>query len=338
MRRLQHRGRLGLSAALAVTTLVALTGCGSSSSKSSGTSAASGTSGAATTTTPATTAPASTTTAAPSGGTTTSSVTIGSANFPENEILADVYADALKGHGVKVTTQLDIGAREIYYKLLQNGKLTVFPEYNGALNSYINPKSTASSTATVDAALKKELPSNLEILNASSAQDNDSVTVTQAFATAHHLTSIGQLKSLAPTMTIGAAPEFKTRQAGLLGLASVYGLHFKAFKPLDESGPLTIAALKDGTIQAGDVYTTDPSVTADHFKSLLDPKHLFSVQNVIPVINKKLASNSTIVSTLNAVSAALTTNDLVQMVGGVVNDHVSAGTVAKDFVTQAKLG
>jgi osmoprotectant transport system substrate-binding protein len=341
--RLQHRGRIGLSATLALTTLVALAGCGSSSTKSSSTTA--GTSGATTTTaaSSSTTASSSSTTASSSGGSSSGgsssgSVTIGSANFPENEILANVYADALEGHGIKVTLKLDIGSREIYYKLLQKGTLTVFPEYNGALLGYLDPNSTAFTTASVDAGLKQKLASNLTILNPSSAQDNDSVTVTDAFAKEHHLTSIGQLKSLAPSMTIGAASEFQTREEGLLGLEKEYGLHFKAFKPLDESGPLTIAALKDGTIQAGDIYTTDPSITADHFKALLDPKHVFSVQNVIPIINSKLASNSTIVSTLNAVSAALTTEDLVQMVGGVVNDHVNASVVAKDFVTQAKLG
>jgi osmoprotectant transport system substrate-binding protein len=239
---------------------------------------------------------------------------------------------------VKVTTKLDIGAREVYFKEMESGVINVFPEYNGALNSYLNASSTASSTATVDAALAKELPSSLEALKPSAAQDNDSVTVTAAFAKAHHLKSIADLKSISSTMTIGAATEFRTREAGLVGLKKVYGLTFKGFKPLDESGPLTIAALKAGTIQAGDIYTTDPSVTKDHFVSLLDPKHLFSVQNVIPIINKKLAGNSTIVSTLDAVSAALTTHDLVELVGGVVNDHVDAGTVAKQFVTQAKLG
>jgi osmoprotectant transport system substrate-binding protein len=263
-------------------------------------------------------------------------VTIGSANFPENEILADIYADALQKAGVKVTTKLDIGSREVYFKEMENGTLNVFPEYNGALLDYLQPTSTASSTSAVDTALAAALPTSLEALQASSAQDNDSITVTAAFAAAHHLSSIADLKPIESQITLGAAPEFATREVGLLGLSKLYGITVK-FKPLDESGPLTIAALNDGTVQAGDIYTTDPSVTKYHFVALADPQHLFPAENVIPIINKGVAT-PTIVNTLNAISSALTTSDLIQLVGAVVNDHVDPATAASQFVSQENLG
>jgi osmoprotectant transport system substrate-binding protein len=263
-------------------------------------------------------------------------VVIGSANFPENEVLADIYADALRNAGVPVSTKLNIGSREIYFKEMENGTLNVFPEYNGAILDYLQPKATASSTADVDTALASALPSSLEALNPAPAEDSDSVTVTSAFAAAHHLSSIADLAAIQSQVTIGAAPEFANRQEGLLGLKSIYGLTLK-FKPLDESGPLTIAALNGGTIQAGDVYTTDPSVAKYHFVALTDPKHLFAAQNVIPIVNKSVAT-SKVTSTLNAVSAALTTSDLVQLVGAVENDHVDAATVASQFVSQLHLG
>jgi osmoprotectant transport system substrate-binding protein len=291
------------------------------------------------------TASSSTTTASSPSTTATSSasstpagnpaVVIGSANFPENEILADIYADVLKGKGVPVTTKLDIGSREVYFKEMENGTLNVFPEYNGALLDYLQPSATASTTAEVDAALAQALPSNLEALQSSSAQDKDSVTVTSSFAKAHNLSSISDLKALG-TITFGGPPEWKTREQGLIGLENVYGLSIN-FKPLDESGPLTIAALNDGTVQAGDIFTTDPSVTKYHFVALADPKQLFSAQNVTPIVNKSVAT-STITNALNAVSAALTTSVLVQLVGAVVNDHVDASAVAAEFVQQAKLG
>jgi osmoprotectant transport system substrate-binding protein len=286
----------------------------------------------------ATTSSSSVTTAPSSASSTPSgnpAVVIGSANFPENEILADIYADVLKGKGVPVTTKLDIGSREIYFKEMENGTLNVFPEYNGALLDYLDPSATASTTQEVDAALAQALPSNLEALQSSSAQDKDSVTVTAAFAKAHNLSSISDLKALG-TITFGGPPEWSTREQGLLGLEKVYGLSIN-FKPLDESGPLTIAALNDGTVEAGDIFTTDPSVTKYHFVALADPKGLFSAQNVTPIINKSVAT-STITSALNAVSAALTTAVLVQLVGAVVNDHIDASTVASQFVQQANLG
>lgn len=263
-------------------------------------------------------------------------VVIGSANFPENEVLADIYADALRKAGVPVTTKLNIGSREAYFKEMENGTLNVFPEYNGALLDYLKPSATAASTADVDAALASALPGSLTALQPAAAEDSDSVSVTQAFATAHNLKTISDLKPIESQVTIGAAPEFQTRQEGLVGLKNLYGLNLK-FKALDEAGPLTIAALNDGTVQAADVYTTDPAVAKYHFVALSDPKHLFPAQNVIPIVNKSVAT-PTVVKTLNAVSAALTTADLVQLVGGVVNDHADPAAVAAQFVAQFHLG
>lgn len=263
-------------------------------------------------------------------------VVVGSANFPENQVLADIYADALRAAGVPVTTKLNIGSREVYFKEMESGALNVFPEYNGALLGYLQPKSTAASTAEVDSALASALPAGLEALKPSDAQDSDSVSVTAAFAAAHHLKSIADLKAIQSQVTIGAAPEFQTREEGLLGLKSLYGLSLR-FKALDEAGPLTIAALRDGTVQAADVYTTDPAVARYHFVALGDPRHVFPAQNVVPIVNRNVAT-PTVVDTLNKVSAALTTADLVQLVNAVVNDHVDPGTVASQFVAQLHLG
>lgn len=298
--------------AVALATVLAATACGSSSSKK----ASGGNTG---------------------GAGTSPAVTIGSANFPENEVLADIYADALRKAGVQVSTKLDIGSREVYFKEMENGTLNVFPEYNGALLDYLQPTATASSTAAVDAALATALPKNLEALQPAAAEDSDSITVTASFAAAHHLQSIADLKPIQDQVVVGGAPEFDTREEGMVGLQRVYGLAGLKFKPLDESGPLTIAALNDGTIQAGDIYTTDPSVTKYHFVALADPLHLFAAQNVVPIVNRSVA-NHTVVSTLDSVSAALTTADLVQLVGAVENDHVDPATAAAQFVAQAKLG
>jgi len=260
------------------------------------------------------------------------SVVIGSANFPENELLAEIYALALQAKGVKVTDKFNIGAREVYYPEIAKGAITIIPEYNGALlTTSVDTTSTAASTSQVDAALDAKLPSTLEILNPSSAQDKDSVTVTQAFAKAHHLTSIAQLKPLAKTMSIGGPPEFKTRTDGLIGLAKNYGLHFKAFVPLDESGPITLAALQDGKVQAADVFTTTPQIITDHLVALADPKFNFAAQNVVPLVYKK-GVNSLIINTLNAISAKLTTAGLLAMDKAVILDHASYSTVATGWL------
>ncbi len=256
------------------------------------------------------------------------SVVVGSANFPENELLAEIYALALQGKGVKVTDKFNIGAREVYYPEIAKGSITIIPEYNGALlTTSVDPTSTAATTAEVDAALAAKLPASLEILTPSSAQDKDSVTVTQAFAKAHHLTSIAQLGPIAKTMAFGGPPEFKTRTDGLIGLAKNYGLHFKSFVPLDESGPLTLAALQDGKVQAADVFTTTPQIITDHLVALADPKFNFAAQNVVPLVYKK-GVNSLIISTLNEISAKLTTAGLLAMDKEVILDKANYSTVA----------
>jgi osmoprotectant transport system substrate-binding protein len=256
------------------------------------------------------------------------SVVVGSANFPEAELLAHIYATALAAKGVKVAEHFSIGAREAYYPEIEKGAITIIPEYNGALlTGAVDPSNTAATTAQVDAQLKASLPASLRILDPSPAQDKDSVTVTQAFATRHHLSSIAQLKPLAARMVFGAPPEFKTRADGHAGLRARYGLEFKRFDTLDESGPITLKALTDGKVQAADVFTTTPQILTDHLVSLADPKSNFAAQNVLPLVYWP-GVNATIVSTLNAISAKLTTAALIKMDKAIIVDHANYSSVA----------
>ena len=306
-------------AAFAAIALAAVAACSSSSSSSSSSN-------------PSSSSSSSSNSNPLSPGGASGSVVVGSANFPENELLAEIYALALQGKGVKVTTKLNIGAREVYYPQVKKGTISIIPEYNGTLLTVeVDPTSTAKTTAAVDAELAAKLPSQLEVLNPAPAQDSDSVTVTQATAAKYHLTQIGDLKPYASSMVFGGPPEFKTRSDGLAGLKANYGLTFKSFDPLDESGPITLAALQDGKVQAADVFTTTPQIVSDHLVSLADPKFNFAAQNVIPLVYKP-AMNSTITSTLNAISAKLTTQALLQMDVAVEVDHANYSTVAAGFL------
>jgi osmoprotectant transport system substrate-binding protein len=316
-------------AALAVVGLAAVTACSSSSSSSS--SAAASTSASA-----SSSSSGSNPLSGGSGGSGT--VVIGSANFPENEVLAEVYALALQKAGVKVSTKLNIGAREVYYPQVEKGAIDIIPEYNGTLLTVeADPKSTAKTTSEVDAALAAKLPSTLTVLNSASAQDSDSITVTQATASKYHLKSIADLKPYASQMVLGGPPEFKTRTDGIAGLKATYGLTFKAFDPLDTSGPLTLSALTSGKVQAADVFTTTPQITTDKLVSLTDPKFNFAAQNVIPLVYKP-ALTSTISSTLNAVSAKLTTAALLQLDTEVITNKQDYTTAAQNWLQSVGLG
>jgi len=313
--------------ALAVVGLAAVAACSSSSSSS--------------TSTPVATAASSSAGAGSNplgGGGPSGAVVVGSANFPENEVLAEVYALALQKAGVKASTKLNIGSREVYYPQAQKGAITIIPEYNGTLLTVeVDKTSTAKTTAEVDAALAAKLPSSLTVLAPAPAQDSDSITVTQANAAKYKLKSIADLSSVASQFVLGGPPEFKTRTDGVVGLKSTYGLTFKGFDPLDESGPITLSALTSGKVQAADVFTTTPQIVSDKLVSLTDPKNLFAAQNVIPLVYKP-ALTSAISSTLNAVDAKLTTSALLALDVKVINDKENYATAAQQWLTSVGLG
>jgi osmoprotectant transport system substrate-binding protein len=242
-------------------------------------------------------------------------VVVGSNNFAESTLLADIYGEALRAKGVKVTYKHNIGSRETTYGLIKNGSVTVLPEYSGALLAYLDSDATPRTTEETTAAIEAELDSRLTLLEPSSAENKDSVTLNAATAKKHGLTagsSIADLKDVAGELVMGGPPEFQTRQQGLKGLKSVYGVEFKSFKALDAGGPLTQAALKQNTVQAANIFTTDPAVAKEKFVVLKDPERLFGFQNVQPLVRKGELSQEG-VDALNAVSAKLDTATLLKL-------------------------
>jgi osmoprotectant transport system substrate-binding protein len=297
--------------------LLALTACGSSSSPTGSSNPAPAGSGS-------------------SAATTNQTIVVGSANFQENQLLADIYIEALKAKGVKTQAKLNIGSREVYIPALKDGSIDLIPEYSGVLLQYFNKTATQVSSADVYAALPAVLPSNLKVLDQSTAEDKDSITVTAATAAKYNLKSIADLAPVAGKLVLGGAPEFQTRPDGLAGLKSKYGVTFKTFKKTDAGGPVSVNALKNGQIDAADLFTTDPSIAANKFVVLEDPKNLYAAQNVVPLINSAKA-NPTVTATLNAVSAKLTTDNLVTLLVKVYAKQ-DPDAVAKAWVTENGLG
>ncbi|MFG2841947.1 ABC transporter substrate-binding protein [Kitasatospora sp. NPDC048296] len=307
---------LGTLAALAL----GATACGSSSSNplDGGSTAAAGTTASGG--------------AAAAGGGSGSTVVVGSANFPENVLLGSIYSQALKAKGVKVEEKFNIGSREVLYGQLQSGNLTVLPEYNGALLAYLDAKATAVTTQDVNAALTKTLPASLAILDSSPAEDKDSLSVTQETADKYGLKSISDLTAKAGEFTIGGQPEFKSRREQQF--KDVYGLTFKEWKPTADT---TANALKDGSIQVGNVFTTDPKIVQYKLVPLTDPKNVFGAQNITPLVNKA-GVDATATAALNAVSAKLDTAGLTGLMKRVAIDKEDPSAVAKDWLKANGLG
>lgn len=273
-----------------------------------------------------------------SGSGSNPTITIGSANFTESEVLAEVYAGALQAKGITVKTHLDIGSREVYFPALKDGSIDLIPEYSGTLLQYINKNATQVSSSDVYSALKQQLPKGLSMLDMSSAQDSDAIVVTKATAQQYNAKSISDLAPHCGQLTFGGPSEMQTRPDGLPGLKKNYNCVFGTFKQLDAGGALSIGALKNGNVQAADIFTTDPSIPANGWVVLADPKNNFAAQNVVPVITASKA-NSTVTAALNAVQAKLTTSVLTQLDAAMAApSKPDASTVAENWLKSVGLG
>ncbi len=326
-----------LLAAVLGLTLV-LTACGSSGSSngtSSSASAAGSTSASPSASASSADQPGVTSTATYPAG--TGSIIVGSADFPENQILADIYADAMTAKGVSVTKKLNIGERAQYIAALKDGSIDFVPEYSGSILDYLDTTATAKSPSDVYSALATAAAPSLAILNSSSAQDSDTITVTQATATKYNLKTIGDLSSVAGKLVLGAPAAFQTRADGVPSLASVYNVKFGTFTPLAAGTAITVTALKNGTVDAADIFSTDPSIAANNFVSLQDDKNMFAAQQIVPLVTKSKVTQ-TIADASNAVSAKLDTATLASLVDKVQNGKQDPDAVAKAWLSSVGLG
>ena len=261
------------------------------------------------------------------------SVKIGSADFPEAALLGEIYAQALEAKGTSVTRQFNIGSRETYLKAITGGEVDILAEYTGSLLNFYDKNAKVTQPDEVYAALQKVVPQGLTVLDKSAAQDKNSLAVTKETANEWSLKAIPDLAAHQGDLTIGAPPEFKTRQQGLVGLKSVYNITPKEFRPLQSQA--TVEALKNGQVKAANIFSTDPSIAANGFVVLDDPKSLFGSDNIVPLVRTEKAGS--VKAVLDAVSAKLDTPALADMVKQVVVDKKDAAAVAKTWLTSAGL-
>ena len=263
-------------------------------------------------------------------------VTIGSAGFPESELLANIYGGALRRNGVKVTVHANIGERPAYMAALRDGSIGALPEYSGALLSYLDPSSTAGSSGDVYRALRAQTNRlGLTVTAYAPAQDVDTITVTKATADKYGLKTITDLKPVAERLSLGAPAPFQTVPYGISGLKRLYGVTFERFVPLSASGSITQTALVNGTVDAADIFSTDPAVQKYGLVPLQDTKNLFAAENIVPVFRNDVLTQP-MVDASNEVSAKLTTAVLRQLVTEVNNGRPPA-SVAAEWLTQTGL-
>ncbi len=263
------------------------------------------------------------------------SVVIGSADFPESKIVAEIYAQALTTNGFTVGRQLGIGSRETYIPALRDHSIDLIPEYTGNLLQYFDPASTVTRPEQVELALVRALPGDLSILTPAPADDTDTVTVTAATAQKWNLRTIGDLAAHSAEVRFGAPSEFSNRAQGLPGLKASYGLditrdNFVSIS--DGGGPATVRALVDGTVTAANIFSTSPAIPQNNLVVLADPKNNFLPGNVVPLVNSQKKSDP-LKRVLDAVSARLTTSDLTELNTAVSgNAGVDPDEAARDWL------
>ncbi|MFB9731989.1 ABC transporter substrate-binding protein [Ornithinimicrobium kibberense] len=267
------------------------------------------------------------------GGGDVGEVVVGSANFPENVLLAEIYAAALSDAGVEVSTTLNIGSRETYMAGLEDGSIDLIPEYTGGLATYLNPEITVTSSEEVLAEAQENLPEGLQLLQISEAEDKDSLVVTSETADELGLTSIADLEPHAGDLVLGGPPEFESRPNGVDGLREVYGLEFAQFRSLSAGATLTVQSLVNGQVDVANIFTTDPAIEENDLVVLEDPESLFAAQNVVPLISTEKV-NGTVEEALNEVSDALTTENLTEMMVQVVTEGQDPAEVAREFLDE----
>lgn len=262
-------------------------------------------------------------------------IVVGSQDYYSNEIVAEIYAQALEAGGFEVDRQLRIGQREAYLPEIEAGIIDLFPEYTGPLLQYWAPDSEARGSEDVFAELQEVVPDGLRILAQSDATDQDSYVVTRAFAEQWNLTTISDLANVTTPLRLGANSEAETRPNGPRGLAEKYGIEV-SFTPIEDGGgPLTVKALQDGDIQLAIIYTADPSIAQNDLVSLEDDGGLFLASHLVPLASDDVSAEAA--ALIDRVSAAISPDTLIALNDRSVTEQLPAADIAADWLAEEGL-
>jgi osmoprotectant transport system substrate-binding protein len=261
-------------------------------------------------------------------------LTIAGFKFSEGSVLAELYGQALQHAGYNVKFDLNLGTREVVSPAIKAGQVDLYIGYAATDLEFYNGGAGEAGGDAQENANKLNVHINslgLEALTPSAAQDQNAFAVTKATADKYNLKTLSDLAAVSNQLVMGAGPECQTRPFCLPGLERVYGIKFKSFKTLDTDGPLTRAALANGDIQVGLVFSSDADLNSLGLVVLDDDKHLQSADNVTPIIRKDKATDD-VVNVLNAISAKLTTQDLIALNAQVQLQHMDPDAVTRAWL------
>lgn len=239
-------------------------------------------------------------------------VVVGSANFTESIVIAELYAQAMRAKGVDASTRHGIGSREVYLRALRDGSIQAVPEYGGNLLQYVDEENPASTPEEIAAALAEKVGPDLAVLDVAEAANQDVYCVTRAYSEENGLTSLADLPKVAGNAILGGPAELKDRPYGPPGLESIYRATFKEFRTYDALA-VKVRDLTSNTIQVATFFTTDAAIGDNDLVMLADPEVMILPQPVVPLVRADVRNNAAAVEAINAVQAELRTEDLTAM-------------------------
>jgi osmoprotectant transport system substrate-binding protein len=266
-------------------------------------------------------------------------VTVGSFDFLESQLLAEIYSAALERGGYRVERAFALGPRELVAPALETGMLEVVPEYAGTAMQYysLGEAEPVNDVRAMHDALADVLePVGIVALEPAPAQDANVFVVTTRTAERLHLRRISDLAPHAGSLTIGGPPECEIRPLCLVGLHSVYGLTFSDFVPLGAGGALAGQALRENLVDVALLFSTTPGLTDEGLVVLNDDRGLQPAENITPLVRQEVVERwgPDVVDRLDAVSRRLTTEGL-QTLNERLADGESIARVATDFLDAA---
>ncbi len=264
------------------------------------------------------------------------SLVVGSTNFDEQELVAEMYALSLEDAGFSVERRYQLGSREVVLPALTSGEIDVYPEYVGTALEFLNGgagEATGDTAATTELLRAAFAEQGVDVLEPSEAQDKNGLVVRAETAEELDLSTVSDLAAVAGELTLGGPPECPERPLCIPGYADVYGVTFGDFRALDAGGPVTIEALDSGEIDVALLFTTDGVIAANDWVLLEDDMDLQPAENITPVIRAE-ASSPEAVAALDAVSAVLTTENVTEMIRQLRVDLADPSEVAEAFLTE----
>lgn len=261
-------------------------------------------------------------------------ITVSSFGFTESEMLAEMYAQVLEANGYDVARSLNLGAREVLFPELESGAINLLPEYvASALQVGFGGEPTSDVDATLADLRDRFAETGVTVLTPAPGENKNVFVVTQEFADANNLTRVSDLATL-DSVTFTGPPECEDRQTCYAGLVDVYGLDNVTFQS-ELEGSTRIENLVQGNVDMTLLFSAQPVITARGLVVLEDDLTLIAAENIVPVVSDSIieAYGDDLVALLDAVSAVITTEALLELNGRIEIDAESPRDVARDFLT-----